>query len=206
MAPSPLTDRLRSLAPLLVAMAIVLVGLGYVASRLLGGSSEPDTPSGFIGAGGAVIETATATPASSATPTHEPLTTPTPVPSPSPTPAPTAASTEAPPPDPFAGGFSAGVFACRSISGDRCRDQLDAVKSGGSFTALMRFENISPGDQVAITLTGPTTYGGAPYTMQGGGDGYYYSEFALGGAPGGEYALVATRNGAQVASAPIRIR
>lgn len=202
MGPSPLTDRLRSLAPLLVAMAIVLVGLGYVASRLLGGSSEPDTPSGFIGAGGAVIETATATTASSATPTHEPLTTPTPVPLPSPTPAPT----EAPPPDPFAGGFSAEVFACRSISGDRCRDQLDAVKSGGSFTALMRFENISPGDQVAITLTGPATYGGAPYTMQGGGDGYYYSEFALGGAPGGEYALVATRNGAQVASAPIRIR
>jgi hypothetical protein len=42
--------------------------------------------------------------------------------------------------------------------------------------------------------------------MQGSGDGYYYSDFVLGGAPSGEYALVATRNGAEVARSEITVR
>ena len=35
--------------------------------------------------------------------------------------------------------------------------------------------------------------------VQGGGDGYYYSEFQAGGLPAGEYTLTATRNGEPVA-------
>lgn len=203
MAPSPVRERLRGLAPVLVAVAIVIAGSAYVATRLLGDSSPPGPPSGFVGAGGALTESATPAPASSAT--QEPLVTATPVLAASPTAAPTATPT-ATPADPFAGGFAAEVLACRSLKGDRCNDRIDDVRSGGSFTALMRFENISAGDAVAITLAGPATYGGAPYAMQGGGDGYYYSEFSLGGAPGGEYELIATRNGAEVASTTIRVR
>lgn len=196
-------ERLRGLAPLLVAVAIVIAGSAYVATRLLGDASPPGPPSGFVGAGGALTESATPAPASSAT--HEPLVTSTPVLAASPTPVPAATPT-ATPTDPFAGGFAAEVLACRSLKGDRCDDRIDDVRSGGSFTALMRFENISAGDAVAITLAGPATYGGAPYAMQGGGDGYYYSEFSLGGAPDGEYQLIATRNGAEVASTTIRVR
>ena len=176
----------------------------YVATRLLGDAVQPGLPSGFIGAGGAVTESARSTPASSAT--QEPLVPATPSATPSPTVVPTHTPTVTAPPDPFAGGFAAEVLACRSLKGDRCDDRLDAVRSGGSFTALMRFENISAGDAVAITLAGPATYGGAPYAMQGGGDGYYYSEFSLGGAPGGDYELIATRNGTEVASTTIRVR
>jgi hypothetical protein len=201
-------DRLRSLAPLLIAIAVVLVGMGFVGSRLLGGDSQPDGPTGFIGAGGAVTEQVSKPPASEpiATATPTPTPSPTPTPTPSATPAPTVAPTATPPPAVTAGGFEAEVMACRSISGDRCRGAIDDTRARGSFTALMRFSNIQAGDQVAITLTGPATYGGAPYTMQGGGDGYYYSQFSLGGLPSGEYALIATRNGAQAASTTIRIR
>lgn len=197
-------ERLSGLAPLLVAVAIVIAGSAYVATRLLGDTSAPGVPSGFVGAGGALTGSATPTPGP--TPTLEPLVTSTPALTASPTPIPSAAPTAAPPADPFAGGFAAEVLACRSLKGDRCDDRIDDVRSGGSFTALMRFENISAGDAVAITLAGPATYGGAPYAMQGGGDGYYYSEFSLGGAPDGEYELIATRNGAEVASTTIRVR
>lgn len=195
----PVGERLRRLAPLLVAGAVLLLGLGFVGSRLVGGEPAPSPQTGFVGAGGAVTE--------QALPTQVPLVpsrtaSPTPTPSPSPTPTPTPT----PAPDAFSGGFSADVVACRSLAGDRCRDEIDELRSGGSFTALMRFENIVAGDEVAISLAGPATYGGAPYTMQGGGDGYYYSEFSLGGAPDGEYELIATRNGAEVASTTIRVR
>lgn len=204
MSPSPLPERLRRLAPLIVAVVVVVAGSAYVAARLLGETTEPTSPSGFVGAGGTVTESATSTPAISAT--QEPLVLSTPSAPPSPTAAPTATPAVTSPPDPFAGGFAAQVLACRSLQGDRCRGPLDDVRSGGSFTALMRFENISAGDAVAITLAGPATYGGAPYAMQGGGDGYYYSEFSLGGAPGGEYELIATRNGSEVARTTIRVR
>jgi hypothetical protein len=197
-------ERLRSLAPLLVAVAVVVAGSAYVATRLLGDTADSGPPSGFVGAGGAVTESATSTPAMSAT--QEPLVPSTPSAMPSPTAAPTATPTATAQADPFAGGFAAEVEACRSLQGDRCRGSLKDVRSGGSFTALMRFENISAGDAVAITLAGPATYGGAPYAMQGGGDGYYYSEFSLGGAPGGDYQLIATRNGSEVASTTIRVR
>lgn len=198
--PSPVRERLRGLAPLLVAVAIVIAGSAYVATRLLGDAPAAGPPSGFVGAGGTLTESATPPPLPA---THEPLVTSSPAPTASPTP--TATPTAAPV-DPFAGGFAAEVLACRSLKGDRCDDRIDDVRSGGSFTALMRFENISAGDAVAITLAGPATYGGAPYAMQGAGDGYYYSEFSLGDAPGGEYELIATRNGAEVASTTIRVR
>ena len=204
MSPSPLPERLRRLAPLIVAVVVVVAGSAYVAARLLGETTESTPPTGFVGAGGTVVESATSTPAIS--PTQEPLVLSTPTAPPSPTPSPTQTPTVTAPPDPFAGGFAAEVLACRSLQGDRCSGRIDQVRSGGSFTALMRFENISVGDAVAITLAGPATYGGAPYAMQGGGDGYYYSEFSLGGAPGGDYQLIATRNGAEVASTTIRVR
>ena len=209
MAPSPMRERLRGLAPLLIAVAVVIGGSAYVAARLVGGTADQGPPSGFVGAGGALIETATATPTTPApeeSPTQEPLVPATSPATPTPTPVPTAPPSVTPAPDPFADGFAAEVFACRALKGDRCGGPMDHVRSGGSFTALMRFENISAGDAVAITLAGPATYGGAPYTMQGGGDGYYYSEFSLGGAPDGDYELIATRNGAQVASTTLRVR
>ena len=194
----PASERLRALAPLLVAGALVLLGAGFVGSRLFA-EPEPMTSSGFVGAGGAVTQ--------QILPTEVPLVpSRTTTPRPSPTPTATPSPTPSPAPDAFAGGFEAEVFACRSLAGDRCRGQLDQLRSGDSFTALMRFANIAAGDAVAISLVGPATYGGAPYTMQGSGDGYYYSDFVLGGAPSGEYALVATRNGAEVARSELTVR
>ena len=197
----PPGERLRSLAPLLIAGAVLLLVLGFIGSRLVGGEPSPDSPAGFVGAGGVVTEEALPTQVPLVpSRTASPASTPSPSPTPTPTPAPTAA------PDAFAGGFSAEVVACRSLAGDRCRDEIGALSSGGSFTALMRFSNIVAGDEVAISLTGPATYGGAPYTMQGGGDGYYYSQFSLGGAPDGDYVLVATRNGSEVARTALTVR
>ena len=45
-----------------------------------------------------------------------------------------------------------------------------------------------------------------PFTLQGGGDGYYYSTFNIGGLPSGEYTLIATRNGSEVAETSFRRR
>ena len=50
-------------------------------------------------------------------------------------------------------------------------------------------------------MSGPGgTIAGGPFTLQGGGDGYYYSTFPAGGLPDGEYTLIATRNGTEVAA------
>ena len=86
----------------------------------------------------------------------------------------------------------------------------------GFFTA---FPDMTPTRLVAITqgewvaaeyritgthkgaLKGPAgTIPGGAYTLQGGGDGYYYSTFSAGGLPAGDYTLVATRNGDQIAN------
>jgi len=105
-------------------------------------------------------------------------------PAPEATPVPTLApeTTPTPTPEPTpqsvaADGFGAAVLACRSISGSSCDGQLGTLPpDAGSFTALVTF------------------------TDANAGDGYYYSTFSAGGLPAGEYTLVATRNGSEVAT------
>ena len=103
------------------------------------------------------------------------------------------------------------VLACRSISGSSCNGELGTLPArAGSFTALVRFTDAIAGDAIAVTLTGPGgTVAGGPFTLQGGGNGYYYSNFNVGGLPSGDYTLIATRNGSEVAAdvvpAPLRL-
>ena len=136
--------------------------------------------------GGAV----TATPADTPLPSVMPAATPAPTVTPEPAATPVAA-----------GGFDAEVLACRSISGPSCNGELDSGAAGtATLTALVRFTDARAGDAIAVVLDGPGgTIAGGPYTLQGGGDGYYYSTFNIGGLPGGEYTLIATRNGDEVA-------
>ena len=98
-------------------------------------------------------------------------------------------------------GFAAEVLACRVIAGPSCIGQFGVIPArAGTFTALVRFSAANAGDAMGVTLAGPGgTIGGSPYTLQGGGDGYYYSTFSIAGLPMGEYTLVATRNGTEVA-------
>ena len=57
------------------------------------------------------------------------------------------------------------------------------------------------GDTINVSLTGEgVNIVGGPFTLGGGGDGYYYSRITLGDIPSGDYILVATRNGEEVAS------
>jgi hypothetical protein len=128
---------------------------------------------------------------------------PTPVPTASP--APTA--TPEPTPEPVAqDGFEAEVLACRSISGSTCNGQLGTLPAGASsFTALVRFTDATAGDTLNALLDGPSgRIDGFPYTLQGGGDGYYYSQFQAGGLPAGSYTLTALRNGETVATTTFR--
>ena len=120
-----------------------------------------------------------------------------------PTAQPTAQPTATPAPD---DGFAAEVLACRSISGSRCNDQLGTLRpNAGSFTALVRFTEANAGDVINAMLDGPSgRIDGFPYSLQGGGDGYYYSEFQAGGLPAGDYTLTATRNGEVVATTAFR--
>lgn len=176
-------------AALLLAVAVVL--LWPRGADPLGAEASP-SPSVVVGAlEGDVLSTAPSPSASAAgtpIPTLRPAVTPTPAPTPSPQ---TAAD-----------GFGAEVLACRSISRDNCNDQLGTLPANaGSFTALVRFSDANAGDEMNATLEGPSgTIGGFPYRLQGGGDGYYYSEFQAGGLPAGDYTLTATRNGEVVAT------
>ena len=143
----------------------------------------------------------TATPAVLATPTAgQPggavtATTPQPTLTPAPTPEPTPTATS------VADTFQAEVLACRLIVGSSCVGRLGVLPTrAGSFTALVRFSDANAGDAIAVVMAGPGgTIDGGPYTLQGGGDGYYYSTFTIGGLPNGDYTLVATRNGTEVA-------
>jgi hypothetical protein len=123
------------------------------------------------------------------------------------TPIPTVSPADSPTPEPTAtpataDGFGAEVLACTSISGDTCNGQLGTLPANaGTFTALVRFTDANAGDQLNATLDGPAgTIGGFPYTLQGGGDGHYYSQFQAGSLPAGDYTLTATRNGEVVAT------
>ena len=120
------------------------------------------------------------------------------------TPAPTGSP--APTPPPADSGFTAEVLVCRSISGSQCNDELSTVPPDvSSFTTLVRFTDANGGDAINVVLSGPggTTSGG-PYTLQGGGDGYYYSTFQAGALPEGDYDVTATRNGDEVATTEFR--
>jgi len=139
-------------------------------------------------AGGEVVSIATPTPPPP-TPSLGPTATPDPTPE---------------PPDTF----SADVFACRDLDGSRCRGSFDRFpRRGDGFTALVRFEDARAGDTISVTLTGPgTEIIGGPFTLEGGGDGYYYSEIASGDLDDGEYVLAALRNGEEVARITLRAR
>jgi hypothetical protein len=136
-------------------------------------------------------------------------TSPSPVATPTPIPTPTATPQATPPPTPQPAGpdgFTAEVLACTSISGSECNGQLGTLPGdASSFTALVRFTDANAGDAISVILDGPSgTIAGGPYTLQGGGDGYYYSIFSIGGLPNGEYTLTATRNGTEVATTSFR--
>jgi hypothetical protein len=185
----------RTLEQLRLPAAIVLLVIaGFVffprgEQEEAGPTAEP-TSSIVIGEpGGEVVVTPTPAPSPTPIPTVAPVDTPTPQPTASPTPAPQ--------PD----GFTAEILACRSISGSQCNDQLGNLPpNAGSFTALVRFTDVNAGDTMNAILDGPSgTIPGAPYTLQGSGDGYYYSTFTAGGLPAGDYTLTATRNGEPVA-------
>ena len=132
----------------------------------------------------------------------------TPAPSPTATavaaPEPTALPTEAPPPPlpPAEDSFSADILVCRSVSGSECNDEISTLSSdAASITALVPFSDARAGDQLNAALSGPSgTIAGSPYTLQGGGDGYFWAEFQVGGLPAGTYVVTALRNGEQVAT------
>jgi hypothetical protein len=188
-------------------IAIALVVIAAIVLWPRGGDAEvvaSPSPSIVLGeVGGEVIPTepeATATPAPTPIPTVAP---------PSATPEPTPEPTEEPTPEEPAAqpdGFTAQVFACRSISGSSCNGQLGTLPpSAGAFTALVTFTDANGGDLMNAVLTGPGgTIDGFPYTLQGGGDGYYYTQFQAGGLPAGDYTLTATRNGQPVAVTSFR--
>ena len=98
------------------------------------------------------------------------------------------------------------MLACRDIDGSRCRGRFERFpRRGDSFTALVLFEDARAGDTISVTLSGPgVQIDGGPFTLQGGGDGYYYSEITYGDLPDGEFILAALRNGVEVASVTLR--
>lgn len=178
----------------------VAVGLLLVAAFVLWPRGTDDAsaeaspmPSVVLGeVGGGIL-----TPSPEASPPPE--TTPIPTLSPAATPEPTPEATATAVPQ--ADGFTAEVLACRSISGSACNEQLGTLPAdAGTFTALVRFTDANAGDQMNAVLDGPSgTIAGFPYSLQGGGDGYYYSQFQAGSLPAGQYTLTATRNGEPVA-------
>jgi hypothetical protein len=172
------------LALLLITIVafILLPGLGADDEEPLAAAASP-TPSIVVGEpGGAII----------ATPE------PTPIPTLAPTATPTA--TVAPPQPQDA--FTADVVACAALAGSDCVGSFDRLpRRIGSFTALVTFTDARAGDTISVVLSGPMTINGGPYTLQGGGSGYYYSTFQAGGLPDGDYTLTATRNGTVVATA-----
>jgi hypothetical protein len=192
-------EQLRIPAGLLL---LVIVGFVFFPR---GDDAEPGTspqPSVIVGEpGGEVLppaEEPEPTPAPTPIPTLTPVPTPTPVP-PTPQPDPT-------PPPVTADGFSAEVLVCRSISGSTYNQQVTNLPPNASnFTALVRFTGARAGDTINAVVTGPAgTYPGGPYTLQGGGTGYYYSIFQAGNLPPGDYLVTATRNGGEVATTRFR--
>jgi hypothetical protein len=187
-------EQLRIPASLVLIIAAVFIFLprggspGSAASTL-----RPATLSSPTAGqpGGQVIETPPATPMPTLTPAGTPERTASPRPTPTPV---------------TGGDFAAEVLACRSTSGSACNGRLGRLPAEASeFTALVRFSGAASGDAISVVLDGPGgSVAGAPYTLQGGGDGYYYSIFQVGGMQNGEYTVTATRNGAAVATTSFR--
>jgi hypothetical protein len=175
------------LAVLLIAVAFIVFWPRADPEETLQAQAGPSS-SIVIGEPGGVV-------LSSPTPTPQP-----PEPSTEPTAEPTA--TPAPPTPEPPDTFTARIFACRDISGPECRGELDALpRRSNTFTALVTFDDARAGDTINVALTGEgVNIVGGPFTLSGGGDGYYYSRITFGDIPSGEYALVATRNGEEVAS------
>lgn len=180
-----------------VAIGLLLLAAFILFPRGDGEATADGTPrpSVILGEVGGGLLTPSAEP--SEAPEATPIPTMSPVPTPTPEPTPVVTAT----PVPQADGFTAEVLACRSISGSTCDGQLGTLPaSAASFTALVRFTDADAGDAMNAILNGPSgTVAGFPYNLQGGGDGYYYSQFQAGGLPAGEYTLTATRNGEPVA-------
>ena len=183
-----------------IALVLIVIALFIFLPR--DDDSEPaaafatPAPTIVVGEpGGEVVPSDTPPPAATATPI--------PTIAPAPTATPTATPTSAPTPQPVAqDGFSAEVLACQSISGSTCNGQLGTLPpNAGSFTALVRFTDANAGDAINAVLDGPAgTISGGAYTLQGSGDGYFYSTFSAGNLPAGEYTLTATRNGDPIAT------
>lgn len=183
-------ERLRIPAALLLLAVVVFVL--FPRGGDVGAPSPTPSPSIVAGEpGGAVIETPTVRPSPTPIPTVAPV---------SPTSRPT------PTPVPGDDDFSAEVLACRSISGSNCNDRLGTLPaSAGSMTALVLFTAASAGDTMNAILSGPSgPIDGFPYTLEGGGDGYYYTTFTMRGLPAGDYTITATRNGQPVATTSFR--
>jgi hypothetical protein len=170
MDPALLSRYRWPLAAALVVLAVVLLWPRSTGDAVLTPSPRPSIVVGDVG--GDVVS-------------PSPTVAATPIPTVSPNETPTAAPTSTP--GNADDGFAAEVLACRSISGDRCNDQLGTLRpNAGSFTALVRFRQANAGDVMNAVLDGPSgRIDGFPYTLQGGGDGYYYSEFQAGGLPAG---------------------
>ena len=168
---------------IIIVAFIFLPGLGRDDEAPLAASTTP-SPSIVVGQpGGAIISTPE----------------PTPIPTVAPTPAVTP--TPAPPSDTF----SASVAACTDLSGSDCVGSFDRMpRRLGAFTALVTFSDARAGDTITVVLSGPVTISGGPYTLAGGGSGYYYSTFQARGLPEGDYTLTATRNGTAVATSTFR--
>ena len=189
MEPSLLSRYRWPLAAALLVLAVVLLWPRSAGDAVLTPSPLPSIVVGDIG--GDVVS-------------PSPTVAATPMPTVSPNATPTAPPTATP--AAAADGFTAEVLACRSISGDRCNEQLGTLRpNAGSFTALVRFTEANGGDVINALLDGPSgRIDGFPYSLQAGGDGYYYSEFQAGGLPAGDYTLTATRNGEVVATTSFR--
>jgi hypothetical protein len=179
------------LAVLLLAIAFILFWPRATSEQPQLALAEPSSSIVVGEAGGIVLAAPTPTPAPP-TPTAEPTPEPTPTPAP-PTPE---------PPDTF----TASVLACRDISGSRCHGELDSLpRRSNEFTALVTFEDARAGDTINVAFTGEgVRIDGGPFTLSGGGDGYYYSRITFGDLPRGEFTLTATRNGEPVASLILR--
>ena len=189
MDPALLSRYRWPLTAALVVLAVVLLWPRSTGDAVLTPSPRPSIVVGDVG--GDVVS-------------PSPTVAATPIPTVSPNATPTAAPTSTP--GAADDGFAAEVLACRSISGDRCNDQLGTLRpNAGSFTALVRFSDANAGDIINALLDGPSgRIDGFPYTLQGGGDGYYYSQFQAGGLPAGDYTVTATRNGEVVATTSFR--
>lgn len=104
--------------------------------------------------------------------------------------------------------FRAQVQVCRSVSNFRCNDEFENLpRNASTFVALVEFVAARPGDVLVVSVTGPAgTVASDPYTLEGGGEGAYYSTFSTSGMPAGSYTVSATNNGAEVATTSFRVR